>query len=685
MAALCARPASAAVIHVPADQPTIQAGIDVAGDGDTVLVDPGLYAENLVVSANPVVLKSAFGPGATILTHGPQNGDILSIANIGSTGVTVDGFTIRGTATGNGIRVVYANAHVVNNIIRENVSPADGGGLLVFGSNECEVTGNTFELNRAGEKGGGIFLNESAARIDSNFFIANYSRDGGGAMALLSGTGLTVTRNLIVGNRNDDDYGGVVYLEGGSNTLIDHNTIASSETISNQGSGITAGSPIGGAITNNIIAGNGVGHGIFVWNNLGMTSDYNDLWMNAAGMQLGIAPGQGDISLDPQFCDTASLDYHLDLSSPCAAAGMGGQFMGAFSAGCGIDRDHDGVADSVDNCVRTANPSQSDVDVDGLGDACDNCPLVENPTQVDTDGDGHGDACDNCPALHNPDQTDIDGDGLGNACDNCPTVVNPGQEDLDGDGLGDPCDPCPAFHPNDDPDQDFVCTPDDNCPRVYNPDQSDADGDGRGDACDNCPAIANPDQLDTDGDGVGNPCDNCTWTPNASQADVDTDGVGDQCDNCPSNSNPGQLDTDHDGWGDVCDNCPTVATSMIPDADSDGVGDACDNCINVPNPDQADSNHNGIGDACDCRCLCHGDPVCDSAVSDILDVMSTITVAFGGGIRVDDPSPYCPRVATDVDCTGQTDLIDVIKVINVAFRGASRIAEYCDPCTQGGL
>lgn len=57
------------------------------------------------------------------------------------------------------------------------------------------------------------------------------------------------------------------------------------------------------------------------------------------------------------------------------------------------DRDQDGVPDSSDNCVSTANPNQEDADGDGVGDACDNCPQISNADQADSNQDSVGDAC----------------------------------------------------------------------------------------------------------------------------------------------------------------------------------------------------------------------------------------------------------------------------------------------------
>jgi len=51
---------TATIINVPADQPTIQAGIDAADDADTVLVKPGTYVENINYNGKLITVGSLF-------------------------------------------------------------------------------------------------------------------------------------------------------------------------------------------------------------------------------------------------------------------------------------------------------------------------------------------------------------------------------------------------------------------------------------------------------------------------------------------------------------------------------------------------------------------------------------------------------------------------------------------------
>jgi len=51
---------SATIINIPTDQPTIQEGINVAVEGDTILVQPGEYYENINYNGQNVVVASMF-------------------------------------------------------------------------------------------------------------------------------------------------------------------------------------------------------------------------------------------------------------------------------------------------------------------------------------------------------------------------------------------------------------------------------------------------------------------------------------------------------------------------------------------------------------------------------------------------------------------------------------------------
>ena len=68
----------AIVIRVPQEYPTIQQGIDAAGNGDIVLVAPGTYPEEIIMKADVIIMGA--GEGLSIIDGG---GDLAKPAQSG--------------------------------------------------------------------------------------------------------------------------------------------------------------------------------------------------------------------------------------------------------------------------------------------------------------------------------------------------------------------------------------------------------------------------------------------------------------------------------------------------------------------------------------------------------------------------------------------------------------------------
>jgi hypothetical protein len=189
--------ASATIINIPAEYPTIQQGIDASVDGDTVLVKPGIYIENVGIDNKNVVLASYFLTTSDTsyipitIIDGDSSFIVLRLWGVDS-GTAVIGFTIRnGRYTmhlgGAGISCIYSGNPVIShNIIEDNyfggASDIRGGGGIGCLHSEPVIEYNSIINNRVDGLGwgGGIFCHYSSATIKNNVIWGNLACWGGG-------------------------------------------------------------------------------------------------------------------------------------------------------------------------------------------------------------------------------------------------------------------------------------------------------------------------------------------------------------------------------------------------------------------------------------------------------------------------------------------------------------------------
>ena len=159
--------ASATTINVPADYTTIQAAIDAAVNGDTVLVAPGTYHERIdfLGKAITVASTSISNPAATVI-NGDAGGSVVTFKSGETAAAVLGGFTItNGSGTpdhywlfGGGVYCYYSSPTLINNTISGNSAVKDtfglGGGVYCSHSSPT-LTNNTISGNSA-NRGGGV-------------------------------------------------------------------------------------------------------------------------------------------------------------------------------------------------------------------------------------------------------------------------------------------------------------------------------------------------------------------------------------------------------------------------------------------------------------------------------------------------------------------------------------------------
>jgi beta propeller repeat protein len=306
------------------DFTSIQAAIAAAGPGDTVLVYPGIYHEDISFNGTNITVKSEYADDpccvAATIIQGTGTDSVVTFSGSEDASCVLEGFTItdgnapwfgggvNGNGTGATIRhciirnneafyygggLAYCDGQISNCTIRDN-SGCDigrGGGLAYCHGliKNCLVQGNSTESS-----GGGLY---HCWGTISNCAITYNSAFKGGGLQFCTGP----IRNCTIANNHVAEYGSGLESCSGplSNCTITNNSGAWSAGLNN----------CSGSITNCII-----------WdNNPRQLYDCSAPTYSCVGG--GGAAGIGNMSDDPCFVNPDADDYHLQVYSPCINAG----------------------------------------------------------------------------------------------------------------------------------------------------------------------------------------------------------------------------------------------------------------------------------------------------------------------------------------------------------------------------
>jgi beta propeller repeat protein/parallel beta-helix repeat protein len=390
-------PSSAEIRHVPSEYVTIQYAINLAVDGDTIIVEPGVYIENI----------NFLGKNITVTSTDPENPDIVATT-------IIDGYRAGSVVTfnsGEGLEAVLTGFTITGGVGTYNVDFGDENyiywGAGIYCSNASPtiknnvISGNTGPQTMEGDNpntwqlgyGGGISCFESDAIIYRNIIKDNTAFAGAGIMTYF-GTPV-ICNNLIY--ENSANVGGGVILLGGSlinNTIADNNVDKINNELGFAGNVyVEIDTEIEQCIIkNNIICNAKSGGGISLSENLDGSSSfsYNNVWGNLPSNYIDPETNEnnsrrridktdlnGNISQDPLLED----DYHIHTDSPCRDAGDPDYIPYSWQ------RDIDGEYTVMGECTDIG-ADEVTANVRPVADAGENQYLDSITEQVSLDGSG---------------------------------------------------------------------------------------------------------------------------------------------------------------------------------------------------------------------------------------------------------------------------------------------------------
>ena len=332
-----------------ADFNGIQAAIESASNGQTILVYPGTYSGNINLRGKAITLTS-LDPldGSTVLAtiiNGGGASRCITFDSGEDANTVIEGFLIANGSTlgdGGGIYCEASSPTIRYCTLSGNYSDDSGGGIYNTTNSNPTIVSCTFNGNGA-TTGAAIFNLVSSPTVSDCTFGQNVGSTCSGIGSLLGNPTIV---NCSFMHNSSTQYAGAIYNWSGSATIIGCRFMGN--TSGNEGAGIfNAGST--SSVTNCTFTGNSGLRGAGIYNDGNSSASVSDCTFtyNVAGVGAAISTkAGGDVTVsDSWFCangasqiDGAYVDGGGNMvSDVCPPMGVRGGRYGDLDSDNDID------------------------------------------------------------------------------------------------------------------------------------------------------------------------------------------------------------------------------------------------------------------------------------------------------------------------------------------------------------
>ncbi len=140
---------------------SIQDAVDWSASGETIIVQSGVYLENVRLTKSITLIGLDTGAGAPVISPNNRDPAVVVLAD----GCTVEGFSIQNSVQTSGIRVTSNNNTIQKNSVRKN-----GIGIILVSSAKNVIRANEIESN---ENTGLVLEHSTGNLIENNAVVKN--------------------------------------------------------------------------------------------------------------------------------------------------------------------------------------------------------------------------------------------------------------------------------------------------------------------------------------------------------------------------------------------------------------------------------------------------------------------------------------------------------------------------------